>query len=60
MDTLRLIVAVVATLVAVPAAFVVVRNEIGMHPGSPARAVVEAGLPLVGLVVLVVAVWVAV
>ena len=60
MDALRVIVAVVATLLAVPAAFVVVRNEINMHPGSPARAVIEAGLPLVGLLVLVIAVWVAV
>ena len=60
MDTLRVIVAVVATLIAVPAAFVVVRNEVRLHPGSPVRATVEAGLPLIGLVVLIVAVWVAV
>jgi len=58
MDTLRLVVAIVATIVAVPAAFALARTELGIAGGrTRARRALEVAAPPAGLVALLVIVW---
>ncbi len=59
MDTARLIFAVVATVLAAGGAVLVLRTELRLDGRPPVRRVVEVVAPVVGLVVLVVAVWAA-